>query len=639
MDNLYDSHHLDVDTNINNINEFISANIHYKLLSYPIFNLANYIYNDFTNRDMIKTEFLQCININKSVEIDDKPIEIDDTLIIHDCNSKLTKNATDFVIQTFFPGNTIESQKNIYYLQYLINNIFNNIVNNIIIQINSEGGKLKNTDIIFLYKGGTTLKILYDTYKDYFTKIENDYFYSLFSENFTRSDSDYVIMINPNINMERNNVTFDYVYRLVNYNVTLYLYNISSFIQKELFINRDLITNEKLDNFIDVINTTIQELKETRPECQKYRNIGNIFGVGYFGISPITATPGPIFYSKDKSIHTDRNLYKNFNKNIMIISNIDGDNKICFQNKNLLYNIIEYNQNVDDILTDIEFSINDTINIFDKTNTYILDSFCLQRLKLKFIFYYMHEHYGLRSIPCRGELIDIVILKQNSHSLHEFYSVIDNPELKKYTIYQFNNLHYYSYTMNGHIYDLIYILFDVSDYPWNDNKFEKRINRLTFLLILDLYNNIITSTNDIDRNNNISKILFMLKLFNDIDNIFIQCFQNEQYDIHRITQELDRCIYLINQYNMLFDNYIFTYKLKELFEKIKINYTKDLFNKLYHLILLFNIKFVQLNIYIPNMIQSRVDDVIHVTQLGGKYNKKYLKYKLKYVELKKKFNL
>ena len=85
----------------------------------------------------------------------------------------------------------------------------------------------------------------------------------------------------------------------------------------------------------------------------------------------------------------------------------------------------------------------------------------------------------------------------------------------------------------------------------------------------------------------------LLKLFEDIEmNITLL---HDVPSLENITIQLDKCILLINHFIMINNDFIFIHKLRELFEKIKINLTLELFNNLYKMIRLFTFRLSSLN--------------------------------------------
>jgi hypothetical protein len=161
---------------------------------------------DLTNPENIRT--YNILKKDESFKLITEEMDFDDLNvkdILNICKKETRKYFDDITTNVFF---TEENQDNIFRFQYMVNNLFNKMIIQSIDEINRntpEGKiKLKNTDIIFLYKGGTTLKIIYDKYKDIFKNTNNDRFFEELKPYFKRSDSDYVIMINPFIDERLN---------------------------------------------------------------------------------------------------------------------------------------------------------------------------------------------------------------------------------------------------------------------------------------------------------------------------------------------------------------------------------------------------------------------------------------------------
>ena len=591
---------VEIDYVIHDIIDFINKHINEN-------DIASYLYNDInSNQPLIKDFYLET-NI-----LEDKLGKN------NDCNKNLQKISTDFITYTFFSDKNPNSQNIIYRFQYIINEVFNRMCISIIDYINSNGGKLKYTDIIFLYKGGTTLKILYETNRYKFEN--NQEFYNLFGDNFKRSDSDYIIMINPYISIETHHITFEYIYKLTNYVVTNYLYNISIFMYNNIL--ERIFEDNKLEKFKNDISSIINEYKKNNV-CEFYKECDEIIGIGY-----IDSYNTPNIYISNPYEYKDlmyKNKWKLNSKFRIITKNIDNKTIICYPNQ-YLKNIL------DKKYTDINFYINDTIEI--NNNLGQLNSFCLQRTKINFVFYY-RSNDDIKKFNCPGELIDIVILKQNSINLKHFYDTIDDPKLRKYKIYRYRNLRYNSYTITGHVDDLLNILFSVTDYPWNDNKYINRINRLIFLLIIQIYDAIHNVTDD---NKALGNIIVFNQLFNNLYTYIRNILSNPIEK--NILDNMNNCNIEFERFKKIFDiNFI--RELQLLFIKVKDNYDIEKLYKLYEMIHIFVDKFSRINKSLHQIFygyQYNMNNDEMVVQLGGiykqKYLKKYLKYKNKYLELK-----
>jgi hypothetical protein len=137
----------------------------------------------------------------------------------------------------------------------------------------------------------------------------------------------------------------------------------------------------------------------------------------------------------------------------------------------------------------IYMSVNET-NEYKNKDT--IATFSLHRLKINFVMYYktINGKYGFFNAP--SELVDVSILKKDATGLHLFYEHYDL-EQKMYK-YNYRNpddntnilVLYKGYTIFGHINDLLFTLFDVSDFPWEDVKYAKRIKRLLMFMFLEL---------------------------------------------------------------------------------------------------------------------------------------------------------
>jgi hypothetical protein len=608
-----------MDFDLSKIDNFVNTNM---IFDADKTQLASVIYNPINHLDSNENNMIKTDNLDSTILADDpQNIKIN-------CYKEITKNATDFISSTFFPD---ELQTHIFRFQYLINNSFNKMTNDLITDINlfiktkTSGSPLKYTDILFLYKGGTTLKIIYDTYVKKLRHTQNTEFFRLFNDNFKRSDSDYCIMINPNINIETNGISFAYVYKLVNKRVTDILYNISLFLYNDSIsdqdiLNKSLITDEKLQKFITNIEKSIESIKG-KPEnsvCTNYFNCDKIIKVGYnnrFSRAYTSHDEINEFYEENKPElmqKIDDDLDIDMKSSFVVYTDISGK-KIIAKPKQ----ISEDNpQELFDINTDINFSINDAINIKDT-------SLCLQRLKLKFVLYYIDNSNTLQHFACPGELIDVVILKQKSSSLHYFYHNLEK-EYNKYT-YTLQNKHiiYNSYSLYGNIFDLLYILFIVSDLPWNDAKYQNRINRLILLLIFELY----------DKNNNNEDLKKDLQ--NYIDLIIFLLVNNNLDNKDKIFQYLKKIYTEKNNINKkLLENLIKLYTNIDI-KSESINLTSFLFMfydklKFFNTANIYNIDTLEQEIGKLDLLGTRVE------QLGGNYKQKYLKYKQKYLKLKSK---
>lgn len=582
------------------------------------YQYSSYFYNDILHDDTNLKNMLKIDNLTTS-EI----IQTPESNKEYQFNKYIYNIATEFITAGFFKD---ENKENIFKFQYLINKSFNkmtkeliNIINNYITEKRKKNPNvefLKYTDIIFLYKGGTTLKILFDKYVNIYANTNNNNFFEFFKENFKRSDSDYVIMINPNITIERNGITFAYVYKLVNKHVTDILYNIGLFIFKDGISDNNIlkkpINDENILDFITKLQKLFDQLKEIRDkiQCDKYLMCTEIVGIGY--------------YDKEIKVKIKKDLPMEQHHFSDITEKIKSDFVVITKhdNKTILGKPTEdLKKELDLIYTDINFSINDTIENVVRDDK--INSFCLQRLKINLIVYFKNIFGTLNSFKCPGELIDIVILKQDSYNLRSFYDHIEF-EYSKY-IYKISEytLEYNSYTLYGHIQDLLYILFITSKFPWDDPKYKKRIDRLILFIIFE----------HIEKNNNNETLIEIISQYKNLFNYLIS--KNQEFEILHQNNKMNE-YFLNNLYKL------YTYPEIILEESNKVNLSE----MLAHCLIIFD-RFNPANIYNPNSLEKSISLLnlqgSRVEQIGGvdkniEYKQKYLKYKKKYLELKQNNN-
>lgn len=166
------------------------------------------------------------------------------------CKKQFSDEMTTFVNSTKILNDSSEKIKNIARYQYLLNTFFTKIRD---IYINENG--LRETDIIFMYKGGTTMKILYKEYEKYITRFPQ--FMNEIKLFFSRSDSDYTYLINPALE------NFEKIYYHFSKITVLGLCVIKNiFIEnEEFFLDMNEINESDMINTINKFNDKIENIR------------------------------------------------------------------------------------------------------------------------------------------------------------------------------------------------------------------------------------------------------------------------------------------------------------------------------------------------------------------------------------------
>ena len=205
---------------------------------------------------------------------------------------------------------------------------------------------------------------------------------------------------------------------------------------------------------------------------------------------------------------------------------------------------------------------------------------------------------------CPSEIVDLSLTTYDDYKMKELEF---NKHIKTY-YYNYNSKQviFKSYSLVGFIHDIDGAVFGDNTYPWDAIKYEKKINRVAFLLCIYIYNVFKSQDN--------KKIIFI------IDKI-IKILADNKSDIDDIYDIDDEVIIEILTYILEIKNKIYT----------RENKTK--FNEMINLII--NIS----KLFINNLKNNIKDDIItgfNASEEEMKHLKKYLKYKQKYLDLLKK---
>ena len=614
-------------------------------------DLEFYINNIYSNYKTVKSNFsndnedhlfnlnrnddiLKLINRDKYLDdIGDAQIKLENRELF-DCKKKtLYDVSTEYFTKLFFKNEQINE-----IFQFIINTIFQIMIKKYI-----DENNLKETDILFIYKGGTTMKILFEKYKN-LINIEN-YFDN---KNFKRSDSDYSIIINPFIpNAEKHRkeiIKMSFV-------ILNELRKVFSTCKNVLFDNCEF-TDEKLKELIENFNLNLNNNLECKEIFKNIKIVGITYG-------------DKLFFNEDKERFYENDEIKNIrieeidnqinkespNAIIKKIGNILNRNyksnrrDMYIENDQLFFMLDELNYKASK--NNIYLSMNNNINQLQGKIENYNNNFTLLRLKMNTILFYintLNNTIGISNAP--SELIDLSIAKIDSDELKFVYEHDIRNEITKYKpIHTYLNFVYNGYSINGFIYDFIKQLYIESNPPWIGPKFEKKLQRFSFFILLSLLE-LKNKNQEITYKilyNNVEKLIVFFNYDYDTINKNIDIFKSLLDYIFKffIEQKDISNIYLIKKYLLnLFDSNKNVYtQTKLIFTNINKYILDNPIQKThydsYRLEMGRNLKIIvvilrQLNMDTINIpVTSKVDI--------GVVNK-YLKYKKKYLDLKNKFN-
>jgi hypothetical protein len=548
-------------------------------------------------------------------------------------------------------------QLQIVRFQYLVNNMFNKAIRDYITGKQRIGVALIDTDILFLYKGGTTMKILFDKYRRIIEgqDIGINNLFNFVERDFARSDSDYSIFINlPDL--ERRNI--GNLFEEIKTDMIALNYIVLNKIRDILEGNNDildltLITNDILRIKLEEMNKKLTELKtdfRNYTTCILYlKKINKLIGISTVNNTFLSEAIPPLNRNNvDNSLNSDDdNLNTTQMKEFIATGRVTPNKKDFYMTKNdnneMVIVPLQENKN-------IYLSLNESIEFQSNGLTF---SFTLNRLKINFICYYITYDNKYGFFNCPSELVDVSIIKSISDSLRIFYHHGVEKETKQYT-HTHNtdgniiNLSFNGYTIFGFINDLLLVLFTSVEYPWSDNKYAKRLRRLFLFIYLELLIEFRRNKGVFIIINNFLKRIFSINITPanlqtsiDIINGNIIGIKNNIEENYRIRLETEELIRRRNQPNRdeILNNFgtvIFLDKFLAILRNPTFINNINEYNVM-RLIILDNI-LNRVNTR-QNPINIGRNFVFNPDVFGNReqvpFMEKYLKYKKKYLELKK----
>jgi len=387
-------------------------------------------------------------------------IDIDRDAKFNDLNRELKGICTDIVVNDFF-----KSEECLYNFLLLVYSSFEDKINDY-----KRKYKLQETDIFFTFKGGNILRIVY---KELLLELPNavaSHLKDYYKKFFKRSDADFSIYINPTLK------NYDEVYDT--------MMKIAYDLQIKI---RDIMLDNptKYFDYFKYNNEFCQEI------LQKYLNDFN-----------------------NANSFKDKKNYKYHGgavENLTFIHNSSSEK----QNYNYISDFIIEDGNNDKELfksdignntTPLYISLNKTLEF--KSGDGGITKFALVRTKINFNLKlsgvsvweerngeYIEKKNSEKIINMAGELIDVSLPHRKDKSINEVFEKYDKA-ISRYTMnesdsYSQNNsqnsFKFNSYSLEFLIEDLEKILFHVAKFPWDDNKYVKRLNRLCYLYFLDMF--------------------------------------------------------------------------------------------------------------------------------------------------------
>jgi hypothetical protein len=329
-------------------------------------------------------------------------------------------------------------------------------------------------DIIFIYKGGNVMRILFNEFSKNLSLSSTRLCREYFSNYFKKSDSDFSILINPELQNFKQ--IYDDMIRLS------YLIQV---------ILRDKIFNKEPKGDTNDVFTYLEYndekkeiiLKNILNELQNMKSIDDPLNDLFYQAQIKGVQLYDSHYSREAGYQKKDDCSSKTDLILDVIDKIGSDGNSYLRtypisDKKYPFPIsanlgLDFIKGTSDKSTRIKFAL-----VRTKIN-----------LKVSFIKDGIEDFKNIG-----GELIDCTIIDKLSSSMDsgEKYEQAK----QKITDYKLedstgkNKVEFFSYNLKGLIYDLERILFVDSEKAWDDQKYKKRINRVFFLYMIDLFNKI-----------------------------------------------------------------------------------------------------------------------------------------------------
>ncbi len=506
---------------INKIDNYIGTFSYDELMIKPDFflemadaNITNYINKTtkllhFSNNDAAQ------INLDTSI-LDKKRLS---SLSVDDFGQKkmFYDIGTEFISREKIY--TDDNQELIFKFQYLVNTFFNTFID-----MYKQKKGIDSKDIYFIFKGGTFMKILFEKYKNILK--DNGDFLNKNQDFFKRSDSDYGIYINA---------TFDKkTYTEHYYNLNILTYNILTKISK--FINENLneilpinqINDNDMEKLLEKYNTFLIANKGKGSngdlKLPYFRDIDKFIGISiydktYMKKGEVFPNSFDLYTLKSTSKSTDEHGVLKIKGQVVDKSKFMKEHKKVPVKRNPFYiTIKEQDGKYYQANEDIEEEPYDSglYQYYNESNRFGTDAnltyFTLHRVKINIVLYFKtyNSRYGF--FQCPSELIDVPIA-----TIDDYKTQIDfSTYLKPYSnTINGKVLNFNSYTIYGLIDDMFKSLFIELEFPWLDMKYAKRVNRLTYFLMI-YFNNNYSNVDEIK-----NKLLTFLNDYNNTNALII----------------------------------------------------------------------------------------------------------------------
>ena len=498
-----------------------------------------------------------------------------------DYNRDFKDIMTKFVVNEFYKTD----EENANFIQ-LITDIFDNMIDAYCLN-----EQLENNDILFLYKGGNVLRVLALEAMNSQPGEMKDDLMKAYEQYFKKSDADFTIYINPNMDEAKFRKTYDdlsvMTFICLSYIRAIFFQDLASHFSYAR-LNKN-IKQQILTSYLGKLNSS-SSLQDQTNEYFGGEFISLRLGNEEVGKDkPITLNPLPgsqaaKIEKSDEEAKTDFGGQQNGSRQDHLIVDDTQSGELIYYTTPIINFFQKYNMLQTDegkrilqfILGPLGRTNSSSIYVsYNSTLDFAKSKFNLMRAKVNFGSEFRTKNGDIIKKNLNGELIDVSIidlktLKLPGMSVHE-----DLSRVRQYVDSSLGvTMRFKSYSLKFFIHDLVFIVFENAEFPWEDRKYAKRLARLFFLYLIDMMDR----QYGLDIVNRITFVRVLKSCFNDMKNKInvstsLENYQQNvlQYD-YMLKKKL-KVIYIVVKLFMI----IFTMKshvLKMFSMNMKINMIK-----------------------------------------------------------------
>lgn len=355
----------------------------------------------------------------------------------------------------------------------------------------------KPGDIYFMYKGGNVLRLLYNEFKKNIPVTSIQIADDFFAKSFKKSDSDFSIIVNPELDdydrIFEDMVSLSYVLqtiirKLFNRAPKGDMFDVFAFVEYN-DSKKDIILKQMLNE----LNKSFSVKDSTNVDFYgaqfcKVKMMGHTYHLPHQKAESENETE----FKLDEDETDESSVTANMEKRVDSAIDKCNTKQIC------VYPLTAP-EDSDYLFITANRSLEFDTGTPEKP---IHFKFTLVRTKLNATVYMMKDNQKKIKL-LGGEVIDCTVIHKESYGNTTVEDFTANKEyISKYslslpdTLYR---LEFFGYNLKGLIHDLELILYQTVAKPWEDLKYGKRINRLFFLYMVDLFRNVLDNDQRIDK--------------------------------------------------------------------------------------------------------------------------------------------